>query len=272
MNNQIITNLPYACPQCKQYVTWREDALHCSTCQRDYPIRDGIPDFMLGNLAQDVNPLLRDEKSIDWLAHIYESKWWYPLALNLFGGLGKISLKQLVEIINDWLEPVKGLVLDVACGPGTFGRRAASPVKKVFGIDISLGMLRQGNLYAQRDHITNIHFSRAKVEALPFTDQYFDAAICCGSLHLFSDTVTALREIGRTLKPGALLVVFTFTAGNAGVLKYRRIREHIRKDHGVHVFSIPEITQYLCDAGFKNCKFQVYGSVLTFVAHKLVEG
>ena len=34
--------------------------------------------------------------------------------------------------------------------------------------------------------------------------RHFDAVICCGSLHLFTDTIAALKEMARVMKPGAL--------------------------------------------------------------------
>jgi hypothetical protein len=74
------------------------------------------------------------------------------------------------------------------------------------------------------------------------------------------------------MKEGAPLAVFTFTAGDAGILRFRRIREHIRQDHGVHVFEIPEIEQHLKHAGFKKFQPTTYGSVLTFSAIKCESG
>jgi ubiquinone/menaquinone biosynthesis C-methylase UbiE len=158
--------------------------------------------------------------------------------------------------------------LDIACGPGTFGRRVASPSKTVYGIDISMGMLQQGRVYTQEEQIPNAHFARARAEILPFGDQCFDGAICCGALHLFADTLAALQEIGRILKAGAQLAVFTFTAGDAGILRFRRIREHVRQDHGVHVFEILQIEGCLREAGFEMFHPKTYGSVLTFSAIK----
>jgi ubiquinone/menaquinone biosynthesis C-methylase UbiE len=113
-----------------------------------------------------------------------------------------------------------------------------------------------------------VHFARARVESLPFNDDCFDATICCGSLHLFTDTVTALREMARVMKPGAILAVFTFTAGRIGILKYRWVREWSRRKHGLHVFSLSEMEQYLATSGFEDIQPQVTGSVLTFSARK----
>jgi len=88
------------------------------------------------------------------------------------------------------------------------------------------------------------------VEALPFENSFFDAVLCCGSLHLFADTVIALREMARVMKPSAILSVFTFTPGRGGILKFPRVREWSRRNHGLHVFELSEMEQYLMASGF----------------------
>jgi len=128
-------------------------------------------------------------------------------------------------------------------------------------------VLRQGAAYAAKEGIANMQFARARVEALPFEDQFFDAVICCGSLHLFTDTAVALGEMARVMKPGGILSVFTFTAGDAGILKYRRGCEWSRK-HGMHVFELPEMERYLAGAKFEDFRPEVFGSVLTFSARR----
>ena len=129
-----------------------------------------------------------------------------------------------------------------------------------------MGMLRQGVAYTAEEGIPNVHFARARVEALPFEDGLFEAVLCCGSLHLFADTAIALREMARVMKPEAILVVFTFTAGHEGILKFRRVREWSSNDQGLHVFELPEMERYLTVSGFKDFQPEVSGSILTFSA------
>jgi ubiquinone/menaquinone biosynthesis C-methylase UbiE len=205
---------------------------------------------------------------IDRMGRVYETKLWYPIVLNIFGGFRSPSLAQPVRTVSQKVQSTQGRVLDVACGPGTFGRRIASPSKEVFGIDVSMRMLRQGAIYTAKDGIPNVHFARARVEALPFEDGRFDATLCCGSLHLFADTVMALREMARVVKPGAILAVVTFTAGCGGILKFRRVRGWYSRDQGLHVFELPEMAQYLTASGFKDFQPEVSGSMLTFSARK----
>jgi len=205
---------------------------------------------------------------IDRMARIYETRLWYPVVLNLYGGFHSPSLAQMISIVSQKVQSTNGRVLDIACGPGTYGRRIASPSKEVFGIDVSMGMLRQGAAYVAEEGIPNVHFARARVEALPFEDGLFDAALCCGSLHLFADTVIALREMARVMKPAAIHSVFTFGAGRGGVLKFRRVREWSRRNAGLHVFDLAEMEQYLTASGFEDFQPEMSGSILTFSARK----
>jgi len=258
----------YACPACKRLLGQEEGMLRCATCSRAYPINEGIPDFILEELSRSADPELRRMRFIDRMARIYETRLWYPIVLNVYGGLRSPSLAQLVRKVAQKVQSTSGRVLDVACGPGTFGRRIASPSKEIFGIDVSRGMLLQGAAYATEEGIHNVHFARARVEALPFEDGSFDAALCCGSLHLFADTVIALREIARVMKPAAVLAVFTFTGGSAGILRFRRVREWSLRDHGLHVFDLATIEEYLKASGFQDFQPEVSGSILTFSARK----
>lgn len=242
--------------------------LLCSSCSQAYPCSEGIFDFLREELAQSSDPELRRMTTIDRMAGIYETRFWYPVVLNVFGGFRCLSFENLIRNVTAKLGPTNGRLIDIACGPGTYGRRIASSSKEMFGIDVSMGMLHQGVAYAAKERICNMHFARARVEALPFEKDLFDGALCCGSLHMFRDTVVALREIARVMKPGGALSVFTFTAGNAGILKFRRVREWYRKEHGLHVFDLAEMEQDLKASGFEGFEPEVLGSILTFTVHK----
>ena len=258
----------YVCPRCKNILRHEKDMLLCRTCSKAYPIQDGIPDFLLEELAQSKDPELRRMRYIDRMARIYETRLWYPIVLKAYGGFQSSSFAQLIHTVSEKVHSTKGRVLDVACGPGTYGRRIASPSREVFGIDVSMGMLRQGAAYTANSTIPDVHFARARVEALPFEDNLFDATLCCGSLHLFTDTVIALREMARVMRPGAILAVFTFTAGRSGILKFRSVREYYRKNLGLHTFDLTELEDYLSASGFSDFQPEVSGSILTFSARR----
>jgi ubiquinone/menaquinone biosynthesis C-methylase UbiE len=209
---------------------------------------------------KDSRPLL------NFAASAYET-WVYPAVCNIYGGWRCTSLKQLAHDVTEIVGSQNGLVLDVACGPGTYGRRIASASRTVLGIDACMSMLRRGVHYVERGHIPNVHFARATVEALPFRAGLFDAAICAGSLNHFSDTVLALREINRTMKAGAPLAVMCFFSGSTGLIRRRFIRERA-KEGGGHIFELSDLERYVAEAGFEDFSPHLYGSIIVFGARK----
>jgi len=263
----------YVCPTCKRELELGPDSLYCRACAAIYPIRDGIPDFIVEKLEESSNRSLRmlgkrdSSRLLDFAAYSYE-KYIYPPVCNLFGGWHSTSLKELAREVSDIVGSQDGAILDVACGPGTYGRRIASASKTVYGIDASMSMLRRGACYVERDCIPNVHFARAKVEALPFQAGLFDAAICAGSLNHFSDTVLALREINRTMKPGAPLAMMCFVISNRGLLKYKFLRERAESGGG-HIFALPDLDRYVAEAGFEGFRVHAHGAVLVFSTLKL---
>jgi SAM-dependent methyltransferase len=247
----------FACPNCKRPLAVAEQSLICQLCGIQYPVVEQIPDFLV-----DASPaILRLAKRADTIAPIYESPIWYQLLLNLAGARGA-SLESIAAFHATALQDVSGLVLDVACGTATYGRRLASNSRIIYGVDISLGMLRRGMNYLAKEGISGVQLARASVDQLPFRDGQFDGVICSGSLHLFPDTTASLYEIARTMKPGAPLSVQTFVAGNTFINRLlRRMRE-------VHTFEMPYIERCLSDAGFEQFEPVLRGIFLTFRVRK----
>ena len=152
----------YACPVCRRLLRQDGGKLFCISCSKAYPIWEGIPDFILEELSRSADPVLRRMRFINRLAPLYESRLWYPVVLKVYGGSANPSLRQLISKVTDKVALTIGRVLDVACGPGTYGRRVASASREVFGIDVSMGMLRQGAVYVKKERIPNMHFARAR--------------------------------------------------------------------------------------------------------------
>jgi ubiquinone/menaquinone biosynthesis C-methylase UbiE len=177
-------------------------------------------------------------------------------------GAGHSSLQSIARFIAERMEGVTGSVLDVACGPATYGRRIASPSRNVYGVDFSMGTLRQGMANLAREGVTGVRLARARVEDLPFENAVFDGVICGGSLHLFPDTGIALREIARTMKTGAPLAVTTFVEGNVLLTRLMKRRKNM------HVFHIPDLQRYLAEAGFEGFESKQDGTFITFSARK----
>ncbi len=255
------TAIRFACPKCKRPLRSTETALLCSECNRTYPIAEGIPDFL--SEASLAPATLRIAKTMDLVAPIYESRPFVSLLVKLSGiSGGSRFIDRIASFHSETLKEITGSVLDVACGPATYTRRIASPSMTVFGIDVSMGVLRRGMTYVVRDGIQGVHLARASVEELPFENAVFDGGICSGSLHLFPDTVLSLREIARTMKPRALLSVQTFVAGATVINRF------MQKRSWLHTFELAKLQRDLTEAGFDEFRPKLEGIVLTFSARK----
>ena len=256
-----IKRLGFACPKCKRPLRSVDNALYCSECNRTYPIADGIPDFLTQtSLAPAAS---RIAKTMDLVAPIYESRPFVSVLVNLSGIRGASRfMERIASFHSETLKGITGSLLDVACGPATYTRRMASPSRDVYGIDISMGVLRQGMTYVKRDGVQGVHLARARVEELPFEDAVFDGGICSGSLHLFPDTLLSLREIARTMKPGAPLSVQTFVAGKTVINRL------LQKRSWLHTFKLDELQRSLTEAGYEEFRPNLDGIVLTFSARR----
>jgi SAM-dependent methyltransferase len=259
-------HIGYVCPACRLPLSSKMDRLFCQHCDVEYAVLNGIPDFVLEDLSKSAHPILRSVPRLDKLANIYETWLWYPLVYHFYGGLSIPSVKDEVRMITDMVDAEDGLGLDVACGTGLFTRSLAKKMRLVYGIDVSMGMLEKAIEYAEEKGLSNIRFARAKADKLPFPDGAFDGVVCCGALHLFPDTVEALCETARVMKKGSRLAAMTFVKRR--FFRFRMVYEHLRSEHGAHIFDVEEIDSYLSQAGFKDFTYNIYGSMILFRAEK----
>jgi ubiquinone/menaquinone biosynthesis C-methylase UbiE len=120
-------------------------------------------------------------------------------------------------------------ILDVPCGGGV-AFRALSPGQDVRYIagDISQQMLARAKQRAGERRLSQVEFALADMENLPFADGIADLFLSYSGLHMLEDPESAVREIGRCLKPGGKFVGCTFV--REGALRQRalfRAGEHL---------------------------------------------
>ena len=98
-------------------------------------------------------------------------------------------------------------VLDFGCGPGTISVGLASAVEpgELHGIDVEESQIELARAAAKAGGHDNATFHVGDVTALPFEDDYFDAAHCHAVLMHVPDTQAALAEVKRVLKPGGIV-------------------------------------------------------------------
>ena len=103
----------------------------------------------------------------------------------------------------------EGKILDLGCGSG---RNFTKIKAKTYGVDFSNSMLKFAKAQAKKKKM-DVILKKAEANSLPFSDNFFDAAIFIAVLHCIPDErkrKKALKELLRVLKPNseALITVW----------------------------------------------------------------
>lgn len=104
-------------------------------------------------------------------------------------------------------------VLDLCAGTGELSfllARAVGPQGSVVGADFCSTMLAEAEKKA-RNAFANLSFLLADAKNLPFADASFDAVTVAFGMRNIPDTILALKEIRRVLKPGGAFLCLELT-------------------------------------------------------------
>lgn len=161
------------------------------------------------------------------LAEVEDRHWWHR------------ALRQAIARALVKHAPGRPLeILDAGCGTGGVLRFLAGD-HRLTGLDLS--PLALG--YSRRRGARRL--ARGSVERLPFADRSFDAAVSIDVLSHRSIRcdLAAMRELGRVLRPGGLLILqlsaFEALSG-----------EHDVSVHQVRRYTRRQVTRLLGEAGF----------------------
>lgn len=109
-------------------------------------------------------------------------------------------------------------VLDIGCGPGVAVRAAAGSVVRAVGVDRSEAMI--GIARRRSRQLSNVEFTVAGAEALPFPDSTFDRVWTIHAFHHWEHPDAGLSQMLRVLRPGGrFLIVESETKGAHGLTR-----------------------------------------------------
>jgi ubiquinone/menaquinone biosynthesis C-methylase UbiE len=192
--------------------------------------------------------------------------------------------QKAVDILHmDRLRP-GAQILDVACGPGPFGIRAAQKLAhlnlvdantRIFMTDFSEPMLKQAQRWIQQSPplpsmMENIRVQVMDGQQLEFPDDSMDRIGCMYGIMFMPDYKKSLLEMKRVLKPGGFIVIGTWKT--LGVLELYKAFSYATQivPEGyippmakcIDIGSTKEAMIRDCeDAGFKNVQVQVFSTL-----------
>jgi ubiquinone/menaquinone biosynthesis C-methylase UbiE len=120
------------------------------------------------------------------------------------------------EIFLDWLAPSRGLRwIDVGCGTGSFTElliERCAPAE-VEGVDPSDAQLS----FARARHLGQIaKFQQGDAQALPFSDERFDAAVMALVIFFVPDPAKGIDEMVRVVRPGGTVAAYVWDMPGGG--------------------------------------------------------
>ncbi len=197
-----------ACPLCHQRLLFsgteqplvRSGNLDCMCCQRSFPIVDGVPHFIQLEALTGLN--LRFSRMYDWFSWGYRA--FSKIAFAYIGMSEEAGRRE----ITDRLDPCGGNVLEVSIGPGVnlpylMNRQ---DIGQIFGLDISMGQLRQCQSYAKKKG-WDVDLFLGNAEQLPFQDGVFSGVFHVGGINFFNDKKAAIQETIRVAARGAKILI-----------------------------------------------------------------
>ena len=218
-----------ACPMCQSTVlilekekiledkTLESGLLRCYGCQREYPIRMGIP-FLY---SDDIREFVESNEILEWTSndvgkileegkqnrkHVVEANVQYHNRVSqryeedystrgIFEK-GRGTYTRIQNLVNYLVnETEHDLWVDVGCGTGNVLQHVIERFDDVVGIDVSIGMLKIAEKRKLPVMLGDGGF-------LPFPNNSVDVVSAFSVLHHLHDPTEILKEAGRVLKPG----------------------------------------------------------------------
>jgi ubiquinone/menaquinone biosynthesis C-methylase UbiE/uncharacterized protein YbaR (Trm112 family) len=206
---------PIVCPTCRARLSHIGGSLVCHQCDTSWPIEAGLPRLYRESTVRGTDRLMR--VIYDGLPSLHDPLTRHLLPLLEAGGseaalrdgyMKRIDLASLTPSVDG--RPLR--ILEIGAGAGAnlpLVQRDLPPgiAVEIWGLDLSVGMLRQCQRRLRRWSGPPVHLLVGDAHALPFADGAFDRVFHVGAMGSFRDGRRVLAEMTRVAAPGTPIVV-----------------------------------------------------------------
>ena len=195
---------------------------------------------------------------------------WSRLAADFENRNAYVAGQHNIEAIKQILRSIdlRGRVLELGCGNGTYSPVLAQTADRVFATDVSQDMLLTAT--EKLRSVERITVERQDCLGLSYPDGGFDAAVMVNLLHIIPQPDVAVGEAFRILKAGGELVIASFTREGMApfakiALMYRYLRTYGKPPASARVLTEESVASMLRKAGFQIAETDLLGKGTRFV-------
>lgn len=146
-----------------------------------------------------------------------------------------------------------GTYLDIGCGTGNYTIEFSRRGIKMIGVDPSEAMLS-----IARSRSSEVNWQYGKAESIHLPDASVDGVLAILTTHHWTNQDKGYAELGRVMKPGGHLVIFTATPEQMRAYWLNHYFPSMIRDSGKHMLPFETIESNLLKAGFRSIQPEKY--------------
>lgn len=127
---------------------------------------------------------------------------------------GDAGLAEAASYVASFAHPTD-VVLDAACGTGTFACALAPSAGYVAACDFAPAMVERAAAKARKLGLDNVACGPGDLMDLNFADDTFDMVVAGNVLHLLDDPKRAIDELLRVTRPGGVIALPNYVNAEA---------------------------------------------------------